>query len=84
MKKEDLYIKMKIADATIVPEGFVHILKDRWWSTDGENILFFRNYDSPQCNSNKEIAEQIAANHKGQVVFMPLVYLPHNCNDYSF
>jgi hypothetical protein len=47
------YIKMKISDASVPREGIMHVMLNRWWMTDGENILFYRSYSYPQCNHNK-------------------------------
>jgi hypothetical protein len=76
------YIKMKISDASVPREGIMHVMLNRWWMTDGENILFYRSYSYPQCNHNKKIASQISEGQNRDVVFMPIVYVPHDCSDY--
>lgn len=75
------YIEMSISDASVAKEGCM-VMMNRWWTTDGKNIFFFHSYASPQCNSNKRIAQQIADIRKHDVVFMPIVFVPHNCSDY--
>lgn len=49
---------------------------------DGFWLLFFRK--SPQCNRNESIARSVTAKcHPGaEVIFVPRVYLKHDCGDY--
>jgi hypothetical protein len=75
------WICVKIEDAVTPRDGYV-VIKDRWWSVKDGCIRFYRGYWSPQCNSNKAISEHIGASWHDRVEFIPLVYVPHDCNDY--
>ena len=70
--------------ATAEPgDGFWEIYANRWWSHEpGKGLLFYRK--SPQCNQFEHIARSVAERcHPGaEVIFVPRVYLKHNCGDY--
>lgn len=70
--------------ATTEPgDGFWEVYADRWWSYEPDKgLLFYRK--SPQCNSNEAIARKVTQScHPGaEVIFVPRVYLKHNCGDY--
>lgn len=75
---------MPIAEAEAVPgDGFWEVLADRWWSYNPDKgLLFYRK--SPQCNKNEALARKITKNYhpEATVIFLPRVYLKHNCSDY--
>jgi hypothetical protein len=75
------WINVKIEDATVPKDGYV-VIKDRWWAVKDGKIRFYRTYCSPQCNSNKTITEQVGKKWMDSVQFIPVVFTPHNCNDY--
>ena len=60
--------------------GLFAIYIDCWWRVDEHgNPLFFQ--DSPQCNPFESIAKRLARG--GEVVKLPVVYVPINVIDYS-
>lgn len=75
------WIKVKIEDAIIPHEGYT-VIMDRWWSVKDGYIFYYRYYTCPQCNSNKDITERLGEKHGRTPQFIPIVYQPHNCNDY--
>jgi hypothetical protein len=85
--KPEYFKKTPIAQATTLPETgeFIHVIRDRYWAvTDDDCILAYKGY-SRQCNSNEGIVQRLISSdrHPGvKVVFLPLVFLPHNCRDY--
>lgn len=65
-------------------DGFWDILADRWWSYEPDKgLLFFRK--SPQCNRRESIARMVTekCHPDAEVIFVPRVYLRHNCSDYA-
>lgn len=70
--------------ATAEPgEGTWEVYTDRWWAHEpGKGLLFFRK--SPQCNRNENIARHVAerCHPDAEVIFVPRVYLKHDCGDY--
>lgn len=75
---------MTLKEATAKPgNGFWEVLVDRWWSYErGKGILFYNK--SPQCNSNKSIAEHVTTkcHPNATVIFLGRVYVKHDCGDY--
>ena len=75
---------MPLEEATAVPgDGFWNIMADRWWSHVPEKGLIFYG-NSPQCNSNEGLARALARRiwPDAVVIFLPRVYLKHDCADY--
>lgn len=76
---------MTLEDATREPgDGFWNILTDRWWSYEPDKgLLFYRT--SPQCNRNKGCAEAVMqrCHPDAQLIFVPRVYVRHDCADYA-
>lgn len=63
--------------------GFWEVYVDCWWSHEpGKGLLLFAG--NPQCNQNESIARQVTQRcHPGaEVLFVPRVYLKHECGDY--
>jgi hypothetical protein len=75
---------LPLDEATEEPgDGFWQILADRWWSYEpGKGLLFYGK--SAQCNSHESISRKITATHHpdAEVLFVPRVYLRHDCRDY--
>ena len=82
------WIKMPLADA-LTPKGGRLCYGPAWWMLTAEDeLLFFRRYTSPQCNSSKTLCERFMLG-KGlnvppasKVTYLETVYLPHNPADY--
>jgi hypothetical protein len=57
-----------------------------WWAvTENGEVLFFDNYTSPQCNSNKAIVERLGKGFDAPPTtpqFIALAFVPHKCSDY--
>lgn len=69
---------------SIPPDGFVWVLRDRWWQVHPERglaIYVANGAFSPQCNTHRGIVERQPANL--EVRHIPFVWLPHNCHDYT-
>lgn len=58
----------------------------RWWCvTENNEVLFFDEYWSPQCNTSKSIVERLGCGFdapKTTPQFIEIAFLPHNCSDY--
>jgi hypothetical protein len=70
-------------------DGLVHCLLDRWWVIHPEKgIVFWRpsgkGEGSPQCNSNREITESLAARMYpwARVELIPMVMYQIDPQDY--
>lgn len=68
-----MYTKYPISEAFIPKEGLCMIYDNRWWSIEEECLLFFRGV-SPQCNSNKSIAERF--DKEKEIRFLERVFIP--------
>ena len=82
------FIRVPISEAISIPEkgGFYRLIKNHYWQVDNsENILFYKNLYSPQCNMNKAIVESIAGKiEEGmKAVLIENVWIKHNCEDYQ-
>lgn len=68
-------------DEITTPEDGDMVFKDRWWQvTENNEVLFYKDFSAPQCNSYKEVAERIAAKFGRKVVFIPLAFVPVEWN----
>lgn len=75
------YITVPLSDLTTPKNGRI-CLCDRWWIVnEKDEALFFRHITSPQCNSEKSIAERLKP-EGCRVEFVPVAYVKHNCSDY--
>ena len=83
MSRQISYLPLDKAITAEPTDGFWEVYVDRWWSHEpGKGLLFYGK--SPQCNRNENIARQVTERcHPGaEVIFVPRVYLKHNCGDY--
>ena len=80
--KLDKFIKMPVEDLTTPAAGRIVYGASYWIVTADNNVLFYKGYYSPQCNSNKAIVERFSRPADSSIVFIPIAYLPHNCHDY--
>ena len=81
---EKLISYVSLEDATREPgEGFWYVLTNRWWSYKPDKGLIFYG-KSPQCNRLKNIADLVTKKcHPGaDVIYVPRVYVKHDCKDY--
>lgn len=78
---EKYWIRVKIEDAITPKDGHIAYV-NRWWGVKDGHILFYLSYNGPQCNSNQHIAEYLDKKFDRTSQFIPVVYVPHNCNDY--
>lgn len=75
------YITVPLAELQTPRNGRI-CLCDRWWLvTENDEALFYKHYTSPQCNSDKSIAEHIKPAGT-RAVFVSVAYVKHNCADY--
>lgn len=68
------------------PEGFVQILRERYWVVHPEEGLKIcrgpeGGWYSPQCNANESLVERFCGDDH-VVQFHAFVWLPHDCQDY--
>lgn len=79
----NLITKIPIEKA-IIPFDGAKVMTDRYWIIEDESILFWNKY-SPQCNSQKEIAESIQKKiyPNGSVRFLPIIYVEPDNLDWS-
>ena len=73
-----------LEQAIIPPSGLIEHIKDRWWAVHpNKGLIFWGKGQSPQCNSNKDIAERIFVIYPwAEVKFIPSVFRQINPNDY--
>jgi hypothetical protein len=83
-KPSDNFIHMSVSELTAPHDGRIVYL-NRWWCvTDKEEVLFFRTYNSPQCNSNQEITKRLCVKDyiKSTPVFIPIAFVPVDWSGY--
>lgn len=87
-KKKPQWTFIPKADVTAVPErgGVFQIYRKYWWAlTENDEVMFYTQFGSPQCNSNKQITERLVAaktHPSTHVEQLDTVFLPHDCRDY--
>lgn len=86
---KSFFSKYPISEVAKVKDGATCWMDRYWVVTENQEILI-RNGNSPQCNSNREIAEQLiqAAKNKGyencHIEFIPIVYLREDGAGYFY
>jgi hypothetical protein len=74
------WIKMPV-DELVTPKAGKICKGPAWWAVTPDNcVLFFKSYNSPQCNQQKAIVERIRPGLEAREI--PMAYLPHRCEDY--
>jgi hypothetical protein len=85
-RQEGDWIFVPLEDLTTPQPGRI-VYGPRWWAvTEAGEVLFYKRYTSPQCNSEKTIIERVLSQYepvKTTAQFIPLAYLPHRCSDYA-
>ena len=59
----------------------------RWWLlTENNEVLFYKSYSSPQCNSNRAITAHLSHSALSKtacgplsVVYLSVAFVPHRC-----
>lgn len=78
--------RVPIADITTPKAGRLCYPESWWVVTPEREVLFYtkhKDHASPQCNTNKAVADHLARNYPNCTVEqLPIVFLKHNCNDY--
>ena len=72
------FIRMPLSRLTTPHDGDT-VYTNRYWQLTADNeVLFYRRYSSPQCNSNKRIVERLGGHDfpGSTIVFVPVAYLP--------
>ena len=82
------FIRFKIEDVTHPPfvDGHFEILTNRFWAVTNEGEILQARGASYQCNKVRELVDRLVSFEKHpatHVVFLEIVYVPHNCNDYA-
>lgn len=79
------WILVPISDITTPKDGRICYC-DRWWRvTENDEVLFFKAYTSPQCNSNPEVIKHVNKSFNSPSTtpkFIETAFLPHNCGDF--
>jgi hypothetical protein len=85
-KQDGRWILAPLTDITTPKSGRV-CYGQRWWAvTENNEVLFFKSYSSPQCNTNRAIVERLANRLDAPQTtpkFVEMAFLPHNCGDYA-
>lgn len=81
------FIRVPLEKITTTPtkSGCWRLIRDHWWCVDSEeNVLFYKRLTSPQCNTNKNIAERLISLDESvvNVVFINYAWIRHDCEDY--
>ena len=83
----DKFVKLPIQEATVPKDGYVCLANRYWIVTENNELLFYignsrkKHYCSPQCNYNESITKRLCKDGT-KVLFIPFVFVPHNCHDY--
>jgi hypothetical protein len=80
-----------LTEAIVPPNGLIEHLPNKYWAyVEGKGILYFKgspksSFMSPQCNSNKEIAEHITEMFYpwATVLFVPSVFRKVKISEYT-
>lgn len=78
-----------LEQATTPPNGLINHIKDHWWCVHPEKGVMYYvgpkgKLNSPQCNSNADIARRLAASYPDvEVRFIPSVFHRIDPSDYT-
>lgn len=75
------WIKMSIAELTTPQPGRICKAPAYWAVTPDDCVLFYKSYNSPQCNTDETIVRHIRPGL--EVRHIPLAFVPHRCSDFS-
>lgn len=77
------YYRVPLTDITQPKPGRICVGPRYWVVTPEQEVLFYgQRYLAPQCHPSESVMKQVAP--KGcTVVYIPMVFLPHNCTDYA-
>jgi hypothetical protein len=83
--KQGRWILAPVKDITTPKPGRI-CFGPHWWAvTENNEVLFFDQYWSPQCNTNPTIVERIGCGFDAPATtpkFIEMAFLPHRCSDY--
>lgn len=73
-----------VSPNTPAKSGTYDAYADRYWSVNAKGEIAIYRRTSPQCNMNRDIALKLSENVPGAVGvhLIPIVFLPHRCEDY--
>lgn len=84
-KQEGRWIKVPVSDL-ITPKPGRLCYGPRWWAvTENDEVLFFDDYGSPQCNRAESIVERLGKGFDAPLTtprFIEVAFVPHRCSDY--
>jgi len=78
------FIKMPVSEL-ITPEDGRMVYCNRWWCvTENDEVLFFRSYVSPQCNSDKRLVDRLCKMKpfKTEAKFISVAYVPIDWDEF--
>jgi len=89
MPIQNKWILVPLSDITTPKEGRI-CYSSRWWLVTSNNeVLFYKSYNSPQCNGNKKLSEYLAGRISKEIEdsnltcqFIDMAFIPHDCGDY--
>ena len=80
------WIHVPVSDITKPKAGRI-CYEPRWWKvTEGNCVLFFDAYTSPQCNVSQAVVERTGKGYDApptKAVFLEMTFIPHDCRDYT-
>jgi hypothetical protein len=77
---EKPWIKMPVSELMTPKAGKMCKAPMYWAVTPDDCVLFFKTYNSPQCNTIKELIEHVRPNM--EIRFIETAFVPHNCSDF--
>lgn len=83
--KKGNYILVPMKDILTPKDGRM-CFANRWWIvTKDHEVIFFKNYDNPQCNTIKNVTERLCIICKEAVTleFIDMTYVPFNWRTYA-
>lgn len=84
-KSSGEWILVPISNLTTPKDGRICYCNHWWRVTEDNDVLFYRRYTSPQCNSNKAVMERVGKAFDAPITtlqYIEVAFLPHNCSDY--
>ena len=74
------YIKIPVSELVKPKAGYICYSKSWWAVTDDNCVLFYKDYNSPQCNNNLAVIKLIIPSMK--YLEIEMAFIPHKCSDY--
>jgi len=84
-KVQGRWILVPVSDLLTPKPGRI-VYGPRWWVvTENDEVLFFDQYTSPQCNIHESIVARLGHGFDAPITtpkYFEIAFVPHRCSDY--